>query len=454
MRFDSYATPRAEGLLKKAKLRFVGGRAASRILLTETAAAVLFLAIALPLAVLVHSPRRVAPVEVAITIAAYLVAARVTFPVGPAWTRPTQVAFVPMLFIVPLQVVPLVVMVSLLLDLWPHAVARELSATRVLARIADAFYSLGPVLVLLAAHAHTFAWTRWPVLVAALAAQVLVDGSAGLARSWFAERIRPTQQIEVLWIYLTDVCLSCVGLLVAASAVRHAGVVLLVLPLFVLLGLFARERQQRLDGSLELSTAYRGTALLLGDVVEGDHEYTGRHSRDVVALSLGVADELGLDDAQRRRVEFGALLHDVGKIRVPKSIIDKPGKLDEAEWAIMKMHTVYGDEMLRQVGGMLADVGRIVRSSHERYDGRGYPDGLAAEAIPVEARIITACDSYSAMTADRTYRAAMSVPEALTELRRCAGTQFDPRVVGALERLLVARLQQEPRVEPAPAPAQ
>jgi putative nucleotidyltransferase with HDIG domain len=242
------------------------------------------------------------------------------------------------------------------------------------------------------------------------------------------------------WLYVSDACLSCVGLLVAASTMSHPGLVLLSLPLLALLGMFARERQQRLEGSLELNTAYRGTALLLGNVVEGDHEYTGVHSREVVDLALAVADALELDDTQRRRVEFGALLHDVGKIRVPKAIIDKPGKLDDAEWKIMRMHTIYGDEMLRQVGGLLADVGGIVRSSHERYDGRGYPDGFAGEQIPIEARIITACDSFSAMTADRAYRCGMSVPDAIEELRRCSGTQFDPQVVDALAELLTRRL--------------
>jgi HD-GYP domain-containing protein (c-di-GMP phosphodiesterase class II) len=155
----------------------------------------------------------------------------------------------------------------------------------------------------------------------------------------------------------------------------------------------------------------------------------------VVDLSIGVADELGLDATQRRNVEFAALLHDVGKIHVPKEIINKPGKLDEQEWEIMRRHTIEGERMLKQVGGLLASVGRIVRASHEHYDGRGYPDGLAEEAIPVEARIVCACDAYSAMTTDRSYRKAMSKADALAELQRCAGTQFDPTVVAAVQGL-------------------
>jgi HD-GYP domain-containing protein (c-di-GMP phosphodiesterase class II) len=203
-----------------------------------------------------------------------------------------------------------------------------------------------------------------------------------------------------------------------------------------LLWLFARERTWRIDQALELSSAYRGTALLLGDVVEFDHEYTGSHSRDVVELSVAVGERLRLTAAQLRNLEFAALLHDVGKIAVPKEIINKPGPLDDEEWAIMRRHTIEGQRMLDSVGGVLANAGVIVRASHESYDGTGYPDGLAGDAIPIEARICSACDAFSAMTTDRPYRATLPVGVALAELRRCAGTQFDPAVVAALVDLL------------------
>jgi HD-GYP domain-containing protein (c-di-GMP phosphodiesterase class II) len=203
-----------------------------------------------------------------------------------------------------------------------------------------------------------------------------------------------------------------------------------------MLYLFARERQQRLDQTLELSSAYRGTALLLGDVVEADDHYTGIHSREVVDLSLGVADALRLDATRRRNVEFAALLHDVGKIRIPKEIINKHGKLDDAEWAIMRRHTIEGEKMLKKVGGTLSSVGKFVRSTHERFDGLGYPDGIAAEEIPIESRIVAVCDAYNAMTTDRPYRDAMAPEDAIDELRRCAGSQFDPRVVGALDGVM------------------
>ena len=138
----------------------------------------------------------------------------------------------------------------------------------------------------------------------------------------------------------------------------------------------------------------------------------------------------------RRNVEFGALLHDVGKIAVPKEIINKPGKLDEREWEIIKTHTIEGQRMLERVGGFMREVGEIVRSSHERWDGGGYPDGLRGAEIPLEARIVSACDAFNAMTTTRSYRRAMSLSEALAELTRGAGTQFDPRVVDALVALM------------------
>ena len=183
-----------------------------------------------------------------------------------------------------------------------------------------------------------------------------------------------------------------------------------------------------MQAALELSSAYRGTALLLGDVVEADDSYTGVHSRDVVELCMSVGPLLGLDEDQRRRLEFTALLHDVGKIAIPKEIINKPGRLTDEERAVIETHTIEGESMLERVGGMLGEVGRLVRSCHERYDGLGYPDGLAGEAIPIEARIVCCCDAFNAMTTDRPYRDALSLEEALGELRTHRGTQFDAAV--------------------------
>jgi diguanylate cyclase (GGDEF)-like protein/putative nucleotidyltransferase with HDIG domain len=155
------------------------------------------------------------------------------------------------------------------------------------------------------------------------------------------------------------------------------------------------------------------------------------HTTGVAHLARAVGEELRLDESALEQVVQAALLHDVGKIAVPDSILRKPAPLDRAEWAFIERHTVIGERILA-ASPMLRVVGRIVRSTHERWDGGGYPDRLRAEAIPLEARIVTACDAFSAMTTDRPYHAAIPVDAALRELRRCAGTQFDPRVVAAL----------------------
>src|SRR5205823_11038168 len=120
----------------------------------------------------------------------------------------------------------------------------------------------------------------------------------------------------------------------------------------------------------------------------------------------------------------------------PAEIIHKAGPLDADEWELMKTHTLIGEAMLGQIGGLLGEVGQIVRSCHERWDGAGYPDGLAGEAIPLEARIVCACDAWSAMTTDRPYRKALPLEVARAELHACAGTHFDPRVVDALIAVL------------------
>lgn len=233
-----------------------------------------------------------------------------------------------------------------------------------------------------------------------------------------------------------DLALAPIGFVVALAAVTNEGAILVVLPLVALLAYFARERRQRIDHALELGHAYRGTALLLGDVVEADDAYTGSHSRDVVELVLAVADELDLDPQERRRAEFAALLHDIGKIRIPNDIIHKPTRLTDEERALMETHTVLGQQLLENVGGLLGDVGRIVRSCHEHWDGAGYPDRLAGVDIPLVARIVCCCDVLSAMTTDRPYRAARAEKEALIELRRCAGSQFDADVVDAVCRIV------------------
>jgi putative nucleotidyltransferase with HDIG domain len=219
-----------------------------------------------------------------------------------------------------------------------------------------------------------------------------------------------------------------------------------VLPLGALLAVFARERKERIGTAIELSSAYRGTALLLGDVLAEDDEYTGTHTQGVVVLALAIGDELHVRDEERRMIEFGALLHDIGKMSTPKEILHKPGPLSDDEWDTMRRHTIDGQRMLDQVGGTLHDAGEVVRASHEWYDGRGYPDHLRGQDIPLAARIVSVADAYSAMTTRRTYREPLAPERAVNELRTNAGTQFDPAVVDAA----IAVLAREPAAGTTP----
>jgi HD-GYP domain-containing protein (c-di-GMP phosphodiesterase class II) len=295
-------------------------------------------------------------------------------------------------------------------------------------------------------------WPQWALLLAALGAQLACDVAASAAREWLRLGEVPRLPLSLLGpVYLTDVCLSPIGLAVAFAAVGRPAVVAITLPLSGLLMFFARDRRARMQAALELSRAYRGTALLLGDVVEADDAYTGSHSRDVVELVMAIGPKMGLDEDQLRKLEFAALLHDVGKIAIPNEIINKAGPLTAEERAVIETHTVVGEAMLENVGGVLGEVGKIVRSCHERYDGRGYPDGLAGEAIPVEATIVSCCDAFNAMTTDRPYRLALPLAEAMNELRTHRGTQFDPRVVDFLLEVVAqdAELMEHPLPERA-----
>lgn len=373
----------------------------------------------------------------ALLIFLYVLARQVSFEVGTGYTSPFVLVLVPMLFLVPAPLVPLHVAAGLVLaDLLEAARGRR-HVARALLAFGQSWHAVGPALVFSAAAVDAPDPGEWPVYMAALGALFAVDAAVSLLvdRVGLCVPLR-TLVLPALWVYGVDAMLAPIGFMAAFLAAEVGAAVLLVVPLMGLLAVFAGERTRRVDHALELSSAYRGTALLLGDVIESDHKYTGAHSRDVVEMALAIGDRLGLSPAQRRDLEFGALLHDVGKIAVPKEIINKPGPLLPEEWAVMKQHTIEGQRMLESVGGVLARVGGIVRASHEAYDGSGYPDGLAGAEIPVEARICAACDAFSAMTTDRPYRRAMSEEAALAELRACAGTQFDPVVVDAIEKLL------------------
>jgi diguanylate cyclase (GGDEF)-like protein len=154
------------------------------------------------------------------------------------------------------------------------------------------------------------------------------------------------------------------------------------------------------------------------------------HSADVSRMAELVARQLGVAEDQLGPIRQAAELHDVGKVGIPDVILSKPGPLDPDEWAFMRRHTIIGERIVAGAPA-LAQVGRLVRSSHERWDGTGYPDELQSEAIPIGSRIISVCDAFDAMVTERPYKARRSKGDALAELRRCMGTQFDPAVVEA-----------------------
>ncbi len=193
-------------------------------------------------------------------------------------------------------------------------------------------------------------------------------------------------------------------------------------------------------GEVEVAPAHQGTIEALAHTLLERDEYTADHSASVLDTTAAVARNLGLDATEIDRIRAAALLHDIGKIAIPDHILQKEGPLDEREWEVMRTHPAIGERILRAVPGMGA-IARIVRHEHERWDGEGYPDGIAGEEIPIGSRIILACDAYDAMTTDRPYRKAMSHADALDELTRCAGSQFDPEVVGALVGVLYGRRQ-------------
>jgi HD-GYP domain-containing protein (c-di-GMP phosphodiesterase class II) len=173
------------------------------------------------------------------------------------------------------------------------------------------------------------------------------------------------------------------------------------------------------------------TVLALARAVEAKDTYTADHAEGLANWAIQVAARLGIADTEElRAIRWGAILHDVGKIGVPDSILQKPCKLDADEWKLMRLHPHIGSEILRPVPRLLA-AAEIVRHHHERWDGKGYPDGLQGDAIPFGARILTVVDSYSAMIDERVYKSARSVPYAISELQKHKGSQFDAKVVDA-----------------------
>ncbi len=188
------------------------------------------------------------------------------------------------------------------------------------------------------------------------------------------------------------------------------------------------------EANLSLRRAHKETIAALSRSMEAKDLYTGGHTERVAAVAVGLARCLGYRDEELEAIEIGALLHDIGKIGIPESVLSKPGKLTDDEWELIKTHPVISDYILSEID-LHPFVRQCARSSHERIDGTGYPDNLAGEDIPLPARIVLVADALDALTSTRSYRAARPFLGALAEIRAHTGTQFCPRVVGALEEL-------------------
>jgi response regulator RpfG family c-di-GMP phosphodiesterase len=197
----------------------------------------------------------------------------------------------------------------------------------------------------------------------------------------------------------------------------------------------AAERATEIDKALEeVESSYRITLKALVQALETRDFETHGHSERVVTFSLRLGYELGLEKEALRDLELGALLHDIGKIGVPDAILRKPARLNEEEWTKMKLHPLHGQKILRSIK-FLEGAARVVGQHHERWDGEGYPFGLRGEDIDIGARIFAVVDAFDAMISDRVYRKGRPFHEALEELERCSGTQFDPLVVEAFKAI-------------------
>ena len=424
--------PVLEEQLSQARER-VRGDLTGREALVRLLFTIAFFAGALVLELLGHVRERPDWWRYAAFVGAYALVSSIRVEVGSGLALPTEIVLVPMLFALPSADVPLVVAAGLVAAALPDVVRGTISTARAAVLPASALFAFGPALVFLAADEPRADWHGALILMLALLAQFAADFGASCALERLALGVRPVELVgPFAWTIAFDALVAPLAYGMAVAERVQPGALLLALPLVGLLALFARERRERFDSILELSAAYRGTTFLLGDVVEADDAYTGNHSKQVVELVLAVSERMGLGPTERRVAEFTALLHDIGKIRIPAEVINKPGPLTAEERALVNTHSTEGEQLLLRVGGLLADVGRLVRHCHERWDGAGYPDGLAGAEIPLIARIVGCCDAYNAMTTDRPYRRALTREAALAELLANRGTQFDPEVVDAL----------------------
>lgn len=402
------------------------------------ASALLYVAAALAIALIVPRNRPLDLVLLIGLVCGFALVSRVRFEFSDAYVSAEQIVFVPMLLLLPLPYVPILVASAAAISALPEVFNGSWHPQRLINAASESWYAIGAVIVVAAMAAGPPDLGNSSVYALAFAAQIACDlGGALIRERLLLERVPLGEFVRSsVGTVRVDAILSPLGFLITLVAFDEPSALLVIAPLVWLLAVFSQDRQERYTATLELNRAYRGTVMLLADVVQFDDTYTADHSRSVVELVVAVADQMSVDAGGRQELEFAALLHDVGKITIPKEMLNKPGKLNADEFEVMKTHTIEGQFMLDRVGGLLARVGEIVRSCHERWDGGGYPDGLVGEEIPLPARIVFVCDAYNAMTTNRPYRAAMSQEDALNELATNAGTQFDATVVDALAAVI------------------
>jgi HD-GYP domain-containing protein (c-di-GMP phosphodiesterase class II) len=398
------------------------------------ASAVLYGLAAVAIALLVPSERDPSIWLVVGLVVGHAIVSRVRFEFGGGYVVPEQLLIVPLMLLGPLNLVPILIALGGALALIPDFARGSWSRDRWLSPMGDSWSYLAPVVILAALAPGDASLSEAPVYLLALAAQLGTDLLQTMVRNQLLDRVPVPELVTgFAGAARVELVLSPTAFVATMVALDEPIVLLLVVaPLVWMLDNFSKERWARYAAALELNRAYRGTVMLLSDVLEHEDEYTADHSRSVVDLVNAVADELQIAPDARQELEFAAMLHDVGKISIPKEILHKPAALTDPEFEIIKHHTIEGQFMLDRVGGLLGRVGEVVRSCHERWDGKGYPDQLKAEQIPLAARIVFVCDAYNAMTTDRPYRAAMKPEAAIKELVDNAGTQFDPTVVAGL----------------------
>ncbi len=410
--------------------------------------AALYLTAAIAIASLLPSDRDPDSLLVAGLIVGYALVSQVRFEFGDSYVVPEQLLYIPLLALAPLNLIPVIVAGASALAVLPDLLRGSWHWDRCITSVGDCWSLIPPVLVLAAFAPGTPTITDAGVYGLALAAQLGGDLAWSLVRDIFVDDV-PLKDRVIFFVGTArvDAILTPPAFMIAITAVEQPLSLLAIAPLVWLLQVFSEDRQERYAAALELHRAYRGTVMLLSDVVEFDDQYTAEHSRSVVDLVHAVADEMGIEAERRQELEFAALLHDIGKITIPKRILNKPSALTVSEFEVMKTHTIEGQYMLDRVGGLLGRVGEIVRSCHERWDGSGYPDGLAGPDIPLESRIVFACDAYNAMTTDRSYRPALACDAALAELKANAGKQFDPNVVEALIPVVIHARESSPAID-------